>query len=192
MNIGIDFDDVIVDFTKALMDFYHKNYGKKVEVKDIIKWDWGLYWGIPREEAIKRVDEFHNSHDVRNLLPLHDALKSISKLMEDNNLLIITGRPLRFNKRVKEWLSYHLKKKIDVVHAGEYHKGQAATKAELCLEEKIGLFIEDSGETALDCAKKGIRVILFDKPWNKDFSHKNIIRVKDWNEAIKKIKVFKG
>jgi len=55
MKIGIDFDDVVAEFTESLMDYYNKKYGKKVSKEEILIWDWGLYWGIPREEAIKRV-----------------------------------------------------------------------------------------------------------------------------------------
>lgn len=35
----------------------------------------------------------------------------------------------------------------------------------------------------------GIEVLLFDKHWNKDFSHKNIIRVSGGMREINKIKI---
>jgi uncharacterized HAD superfamily protein len=47
--------------------------------------------------------------------------------------------------------------------------------------------IEDASETALECAEKNIKVILFNQPWNKNLKHKNIIRVKNWKEALKEI-----
>lgn len=55
------------------------------------------------------------------------------------------------------------------------------------MELGIKLILEDSGETAIECSNERIKVILFDKPWNKQFSHENIFRVKNWNEAVKKI-----
>ncbi len=187
MKIGLDFDDVITEFTDSLMKFYHKKYGKKV-IKDQIKqWNWGLYWGISREEATRRVDEFHETHKVEDILPLDKAIDSINELMERHDVLIITGKPVRFKHRVEEWLQHYLGKKLEVIHAGEWHKGQAATKAEICKELGVKVLLEDSGETALDCANSGIKVLLFDKPWNKQFKHKNIQRVKNWEEAIKDI-----
>ena len=46
--------------------------------------------------------------------------------------------------------------------------------------------IEDNADYALDCAKKGIKTFLLDKPWNHDYvKHKNIRKVSDWNELIK-------
>ena len=46
MNIGIDFDDVVTEFTDSLMEFYNGKYGKKVVRDEIKEWEWGLYWGI--------------------------------------------------------------------------------------------------------------------------------------------------
>ena len=191
MKIGLDFDDVTNDFVSNLMEFYHKKYGKKVEKKDLLVFDWSLYWGIPRDEATRRVDEFHESHKVEELPPVKDAISSLNKLMKRNELVIITGRPLRFKSTVENWLKHHLKKNLQVIHAGEYHKGQAARKSKICKELGISLMIEDSGETALDCAEEGIKVLLFDKPWNKNFKHKNVIRVKGWKEALVEINLLK-
>lgn len=171
MKIAIDFDDVIVEFTDTLMEYYHKKYNKKVTKDQILIWDWGLYWRISKEEAIKRVDEFHENHQITQLPPLEDAIASLNNLMKYHEVIIITGRPLRFKHRVEEWLNHHLKKKLEIIHAGEFHKGQAATKAEICKKLGINLILEDSGETALDCANSNIKAILFNKPWNKQFNH---------------------
>lgn len=188
MKIGIDFDDVIVNFVDRLMDFYYTKYGKKVNIDEIEIFNWGIYWGVSREEATKRVDEFHETHDVKILPALDNAIYSLQKLMDKNEVFIITGRPIRFGYKIESWLEYHLKRKLRIIHAGEWHKGQAATKAEICKELKIPVLIEDSGETAVDCAENGIKVLLFDKPWNKKFSHKNIIRVQGWKEAMRELK----
>jgi|SRR3989344_4567120 len=187
MKIAIDFDDVIVEFTDSLMDYYHKKYHKKVTKDQILIWDWGLYWGIPREEAIKRVNEFHENYSIKELKPLENALDSLNELVKNHELIIITGRPIRFKHKVEEWLNYHLKKKLKIINAGEFHKSQAATKAEICKELDIQLLLEDTGETALDCAKNNIKVLLFDKPWNKQFKHSYIYRVNNWQEAISRI-----
>ena len=52
--------------------------------------------------------------------------------------------------------------------------------------------LEDSGETTIDCANVGIKVILFDKPWNKKFKHENIIRVEGWDGASKELGKLEG
>ena|SRR3989344_6564989 len=160
MKIGIDFDDVVAEFTESLMDYYNKKYGKKVSKEEILIWDWGLYWGIPREEAIKRVNIFHETYKVEDIFPLEKAIDSLNEIMIKHKVIIITGRPVRFKHRVEEWLQHHLKRRLEVIRAGEFHKGQAATKAEICKELGIEVLLEDSGETALDCANSEIKVLL--------------------------------
>ena len=191
MKIGIDFDDVINEFTDSLMEFYHKKYGKKVTRDQILIWDWGLYWGISREEATKRVDEFHETNIIDNLIPLKYAINSLKKLMKSHELFIITGRPIRFKSKVDSWLQHHLNNSLNVIHAGEWHKGQAATKAEICKDLNIPILLEDAPNTAKEVAEAGVNVILFDKPWNKNIAHERITRVVNWKEALKAINILK-
>ena len=49
MKIGIDFDDVITNFTDSLMNYHNKKYGTNILREQIIEWNWGVYWGIERE-----------------------------------------------------------------------------------------------------------------------------------------------
>lgn len=188
MKIGLDFDDVIVDFFNSLLKWHNKNYNRNDKREQFKFFDWGPTWGTKIEDTIKRVNEFHDLHKVSEVLPLEDSINSLNQLSQENELIIITGRPLKYTSRVEEWLLHHFGKKLKVIHAGEFHKGQAATKAEICLELKIPILFEDAPETAINCAKKGINVILFDQPWNQNVEHKLITRVKNWKEAMQAFK----
>jgi uncharacterized HAD superfamily protein len=190
MKIGIDFDDVTVDFFNSLLKWHNKKYNRKDKREDFKEFAWWPIWNISREEAVKRVDEFHETHKVQDIQPMKESIPSLNKLSKDNELIVITGRPSRFKSRVQEWLLHHFKKNLEIIHAGEFHKGQGGTKAEICKELNIPILLEDAPETALDCANQGIKVILFDKPWNQKVKHKGIIRVSGWEEAMKKINDF--
>jgi len=193
MKIGIDLDDVIADFFEALLKFYHKKFGKLHKKEEFKEWKWWPVWGVSREEAIKIVDEFHESHKLEEVPLMEHALNSLHHLLKDNEIFIITSRPVRFKPKVESWIKHHLGDlKIEVMHAGDFHKGQGATKAEICREKGISLMLEDSPDTALECANAGIKVILFDYPWNQDAKHENIIRVKNWLEAVEVIEHFKN
>jgi len=62
----------------------------------------------------------------------------------------------------------------------------------LCKERGIKIMIDDNKLFANELAEKGVKVFLLDKPWNKNYDkHKNIIKVKDWKEVIKKIQEVK-
>ncbi len=70
----------------------------------------------------------------------------------------------------------------------EYKKAKnIKEKAIVCSDCKVDLIVEDSLTHAIECAKRGIKVILFDKPWNQASLAENITRVKDWNEILQRI-----
>lgn len=193
MKIGLDLDDVVADFFEALLKFYHNKFGKLHKRDEFKEWKWWPVWGVSKEEAIRIVDEFHETHKLEDIQPMEHAINSLHHLLKDNELFIITSRPVRFKPKVEAWVKHHLGDvKIATIHAGDFHKGQAATKAEICKEKGISLMIEDSPQIALDCANSGIKVILFDSSWNQEVKHPNITRVKNWLEALKVIEQLKN
>lgn len=188
MKIGIDFDDIVIDFFTYLLDWHNKKYNRNDKKQDFKIFDWGPVWQVSKEENIRRVNEFHETQDIKNILPMKDAVPSLKFLENKHELIIVTGRPSKFGEKVEIWLEHYLGKKLKIIHAGEsVHKGKAATKAEICLQNGISILIEDAPKTALDCANSGINVILFDNTWNKNTKHKNITRVKGWKGALKVI-----
>ncbi|MEK6925330.1 MAG: hypothetical protein AABW71_03785 [Nanoarchaeota archaeon] len=191
MKIGIDFDDVITNFTDSLMNYHNKKYGTNILREQIIEWNWGVYWGIEREEADKRVNEFHEIHNTDNIKPLAEAIYSLKKLMKNNKVFIITGRPIKFKSKTEEWLKHHIKEDLEIIFAGEWHENQGASKATICKKMNIPVLLEDAPPAAIDCANQGIKVILFDNPWNKKLEHKNIIRVNNWKEAVEEVNKLK-
>ena len=193
MKIGIDLDEVIVDFMDALLKFYYEKTGRLHKKEEFLENKWWPVWGITREEAIKITDEFHETHILAEVKPIKNAVKHIQELLtKEDELFVITARPSRFQKKAEEWINHHLEtNKIKVFPAGDFYKGQAANKAEICNEQGIKIMLEDSGDTALECADSGIKVLLFDQPWNKDIHHENIVRVNGWEEAGEEINKLK-
>ena len=49
-------------------------------------------------------------------------------------------------------------------------------------ELNCDVFIEDNPQNSLEIAESGIKVLLMDTNYNKTLSHKNIIRVQNWND----------
>lgn len=190
LRIGIDFDDVTIDFVGSLVRWHNKKFNHSHTKEHFKEFAWWPVWGITKEESVKRVNEFTDTMTPQNTEVMDGAIQSIEKIMKKHEVVFITGRPLKYKKKTEEWIEYNLSKKIEVIMAGDFHKGQAATKAEICKERKIPILLEDALETAVDCAKSGIKVVLFDQPWNQNAQHKNITRVKSWKEALKEIEIL--
>ena len=193
MKIAIDFDEVIASSFEAMLKFYHKKFGKLHKKEEFTDWNWESVWGVSREEGIKIDLEFHETHDPMDIKPVEHALDSLRHLVIDNELFIITNRPIKFRSKVDIWVKHHFGDlDIEIINSGDYHKGQAATKLEICKEKGISLIVEDAPYSAMPLAEGGIKVILLDYPWNRHIKHQNIIRVKNWLEALEQIEHFKS
>ena len=53
---------------------------------------------------------------------------------------------------------------------------------------KLNFMIEDHGDNALKIAKRGYKVFLVDKPYNRGIKHNNVIRVVTLKEIFKYVK----
>ena len=145
-------------------------------------------WGGTREKAIGIADESQSSGHFERISPVKNSIKSIKSLASKNRFFIITSRPENWKTKTEKWVKRHLGN-IDckIIYTNDFYNRHGKSKSEICIEKGIKLILEDHGKYSLDCAKKGVRVILFDKPWNKKARHRNIIRVYDWLEAVGKI-----
>ena len=59
-----------------------------------------------------------------------------------------------------------------------------------CNKLSVDIMIEDKSDVALYLADNGVKVLLFDAPYNKEVRHENIVRVKNWNEIYDIINEF--
>ncbi len=187
MKIGIDFDDTIVDSLGELLKLYNSKTGKNLKKTEVNSWDWGKVLGLSRKESDEIVDEFLRNHKVEEQLQIEGAVESIKSILKEHEVKIITSRNSIFKHTVEGWIKHYIGENIKVIPAGDWHKQQGATKAEICKKLGIRLIVEDAPSTAIECAKSGIKVILFDKPWNQGIADKNITRVFNWLEAVKEI-----
>jgi uncharacterized HAD superfamily protein len=190
MKIGLDFDDVTAHLVGPILEWSNIKYNRNDKIEHVTNWELNLVWDISKDDAIKRVAEFHSISTPQNTIPLEDAIPSIKKLLEKHEIIVITGRPPRFKQMVEEWFLHHLNTKLRVIIAGEFIQGQASSKSEICTQLGIPILLEDAPSTALSCADAGVKVLLFDREWNQGTTHKNIVRVKNWKEAVKEIGQF--
>lgn len=194
MKIGIDLDDVLIETFSPFLKFYNKKFNTKYALNDITSyfiWEIGLF--ETKEDAIKEVTGFQNSEEVGKVTLNEGVLEALRILSQKNKLLIVTSRHEELKDKTNEVVGNYFKEfNFSVIYSGDLHGGKKS-KAEICLENNCEIMIEDNSETALNCAERGIKTILFNKPWNKNCEeHKNIIRVNNWGEILEKIKEIKN
>ncbi len=67
-------------------------------------------------------------------------------------------------------------------------KNHIITKAEVCKNENIDIFIDDHINNVINVSLTGIPSILLDQPWNKDeVLPNNVKRLYSWEEIVMEI-----
>ncbi len=189
MKIGIDIDEVVVEFVKGYLKFYEKESGKKYLFDNVSSYNFWEVLDFSKEEAYGSVNRFFETEDFEKLDLIDGVNESIGELSENNDIFFITSRPNFINGKTKEFLNRNFPEvSFELIHSKGFDT-QRKHKEEICLDRDIKIMIEDNYEYAKKCADKGINVFLLDKPWNKSSEeHKNITRVKHWNEILEQLK----
>jgi uncharacterized HAD superfamily protein len=191
MNIAIDLDDVVVDIISGISTAYNKKYGTQFTLSDHTSFGFHTIWNCTPTEAMNEVYEFYNSPDMEDLQPVAGALDSIRILHQNHTLVFITSRPTVIEDKTHTWIKKHLATlSIPIYHTNQFSAETEAkvTKSSICKKLSVEIIVEDSPINTEDCASAGIKVLLFDRPWNKEVANSNTItRVKNWDEILEKI-----
>lgn len=126
------------------------------------------------------------------LSPRENAVEVCGKLCSgENELYVITARkfstqrtPLgALSRRLfRKWVEKNDFRFNDIFYCSEV--GTPPQKLGFCRRISADIMIEDNGDTALYLAENGIKVLLFDAPYNQDISHENIVRIFSWNDIL--------
>lgn len=191
MRIGIDFDDVVANSLDVLMRLHNERYGTALTRADFHSFNLWEVWGGTREEAIKKIDEFFNEDQLKEISPIAGSIEAINTLkQEGHDLYVITGRAERDVAQTERWLKHHFAGVFKGVHYAHFNTLDKSPrrKLDICKELKIELMIDDHLPTAIECAENGIKAFLFNQPNNAHaVLPPGITRVHSWNEIIEKI-----
>jgi uncharacterized HAD superfamily protein len=191
LDIAIDFDDVLFDMTPSLIEYVNAHYGTAVTYEEHFSFFLEDVWSVSIEEAKRRVDEFVRSDRHGQVPPVPDAIAVTRRLQQKHRLHLVTGRCLTHKPQAMSFLDIHFAETFETYNFTNFfsdvHKDKAITKAELCQNKGMHVLIEDAPVHALDVAKLGIPVLLYDRPWNKDLAHDHITRVRNWLEIEREI-----
>jgi len=194
--IVVDIDDVLLEFTKSLNNFYNKRYETNFSFEDYCVYNFSKIWNVSETEATKRVFDFFDSEDFRKIEPLEGSTDAIKELFNQSYFLInATSRHAMLREKTKESIEKYFQGMFSKLHTNKYFTKPGLfllDKSKICHENDASFIVEDNLETAIRCAEKGIEVILFDKPWNQSFKEENKIKrvgknKNHWKEALEYI-----
>ena len=200
MRIGVDLDDVIAVCAVPYLRKFAQEY--KVELPDEKEIGWHLLRDMDDRVSPAERDRFriklYDGTFFSELDIYEDCPLVLERLVQTGHeIFFITARAERRRMITETWLrekrildhakAVHLKPHGEFrpdYPRGRYDaEGSAAYKTRLAQELAIDVFCEDDTLISRTLADAGIRVLLFDHPWNRDVSHERITRVNGWAEA---------
>ena|SRR3989344_965467 len=188
MIVAVDLDDVLVKFWHAFVAFYNKKNGTKFRVRDFSSYYIWEVVGGTREEAIKNMQDFYASTAFAKIPTIPGAQEGIETIRREHELVVVTGRPSYTSLATHTLIEKHFPETFAAVYFTNAYIGTMPprSKKEVCEMIRAEVLLEDHIDHALPCAEAGIKVILFDQPWNQHAPpHANITRVFSWEEAQK-------
>lgn len=176
MEIGVDFDDVLMEFMKSFIK-YHASIGgsspRFEEVTDHSLW-WPVFGLSSRENAISVVDDFLKSDYACNADPLPEAINVTGRLKSAGHTLrIISSRARDTYDCTQRWLEKTMPGVFSSIHLTNQWNSDGSpstSKRQLCLELGIEVMVEDHIGNATDCVRQVNRAYLLERPWNRGIS----------------------
>jgi len=192
LRIAVDCDEPLADCNTCLQAWHNREYGTHLAVDDIFSFKLWLVWGCSREEHIRRIHEFYESEDFRNMKPTPGAAEGVAAIAGENDLFVLTSRIGVAIAHTKPFIDRYYPGRFDkIAFANNYSMGgNGRSKDEICSIENADLLIDDCIHYALDNLKIDVPVILLDRPWNRERTMKEegleklpsgIVRA-GWNE----------
>ncbi|MFW5846612.1 MAG: 5' nucleotidase, NT5C type [Nanoarchaeota archaeon] len=191
LRIGIDIDEVVCELVRGYLNYVEKSRGIKKTYEEVFCYNLWEVLDVSKKDAYDLMKGYCNTKEFDNIGMVEGAIENIQKLADKFEIFFITARPEYIMDKTKKFIKDNFGEFGKVLFSSEAHGGDKE-KQDLCLENNIGLLVEDHGEHSLKYTDKGIRVLLLDKPWNSGVEHANITRVYNWKEIYNKIMEIKN
>lgn len=185
MIIAVDLDDVLADSLVSFIEFHNKSYQTELKPESFTSYSIKDIFKISEEEEAKRLEEFDNSIHSVDIKPMIDSVDVIKNLSKKHKIIVITSRPKTIKNETEKWIKKYFSSIKEIYFTKEHYLGKTKTKTEICKEINAEIIIEDNLGWAENCAENGIRVLLFNYPWNqREKLHPLIKRVNSWKEIL--------
>ena len=189
-----DVDGVLLEwehhFTKwlQLRSYFDKNGNRNYPYKLLDagqdNYDMSKRFGISKETISQEIREFNRSAWMGTQRPMLESQTWVKLLHAEGWTFVpitsqtsdIPGQALR-KKRLGELFGEHVFSNYHILGTG------ADKDSALAEFHDTGLYwVEDKPKNALAGLKYGLKPILINHPYNKDFNHPDIIRVNNWKQ----------
>lgn len=204
MRIGVDLDDVVAECAVPYLRAFAERFRLDLPEEDLGWQTLARIEEVSGEEKDRFRLALYDGNFFSQLEPYEDCPAVVERIAAaGHDVYFITARAEKRRVVTETWLreqgliqharAVHLKPHGDFdpgVPPGRYDATSSANyKVRLAKELELDAFCEDDVLIATLLAEAGIRVWLFDHPWNRELRHANITRVATWSELASELAV---
>lgn len=179
IRIAIDLDGVLADSIRLWLKIWNKRAGHALAYEELLEWDFWRRLGIRENDFMKLLNEVWRMWKI--VPPTEpDIGEKIARLNSLGKIGIVTARPRETEKYVMRWLEMH---KISYSEYVWVRSGRMKPKL------PYDIFIDDSPLIVNECILRRKKLLLYDRPWNREINENDYVRrVKSLNEAYEILK----
>ncbi len=190
MIIGVDVDDVLIDTNPFLLEHLNGLFGTRFRREDVTKY---LIQGLFGEKAKLAEEEIYRFIEEKgDMLQALEGSKEVIKVLSKRNEIIAVTARMGVDDLTRNCLSREFDGRIKEVYFAGLSGKSRKKKSEVIREQNIELYIDDNLDYAFDCASATRRILLYNKPWNRNGSlPSNVKRVYNWQEILREVESLK-
>jgi uncharacterized protein len=177
IRFGIDIDGTVTS-PSSLIPFLNKAFGLNLTLADIKQYELTPLVDISEDEFATWFSE--NEAEMYQKSPLAEGAKeALIQWAMDHELYFISARGEHLFEETKAWFEKHGLPYHHIELIGSHNKIEAVK------QHQVQIFLEDKHDNAVMIAETcKIPVLLFDTPYNQEPIPSQVIRVKEWKEAL--------
>lgn len=212
MRMGIDLDDVMAICAVPYLRRFAEEFGVELPDEQEIGWHLLSRMGkdTPFDNVVPGLERVTPEQRDRFRMRLYDGTFFSELAVYENcpavleqlvaaghELYFITARAERRRMVTETWLRekglFDYAKAVHLKPLGEFRPdvprgrydptGSARYKTRLAQELRLDAFCEDDEVISRSLADAGVRVFLFDHPWNREVEHSLVTRVNGWSDV---------
>jgi len=197
MRLYVDFDDVLCETARALSELARALFGRDVPYDLIRAFDLQVAFDLDRRQYDALMAAAHLPDFLRTLAPTPGGVEGLRAWLRDgHDVVVVTGRPAAAHASSRAWLAQHGLDAIPLLHVDKYNRHTSSapdapptlTLADL-RREHFDVAIDDAPR-ALDAllARPTGKTIVFDRPWNREYSAVCLTRCANWQELTSTVR----
>lgn len=197
-KIYVDFDDVLCETARTLLEIANQKFGKNVEYEEITAFNPAEVLNINAEQVDRLLEIAHRPEYLMAYQLIRHAPEVLAEMNRKGfDIHIVTGRPPQTRLESEAWLVRHQIPFHEIHFVNKYdretvdYKDTQTLSLDQITQMNFSFAVEDSAEMAAYISDQmGIPVFLLDRPWNRPFMQNNkIFRCHSWMDVLRKFNV---